>query len=125
MKDKFPDRIRLEDVGMRGDSRLFRLLNDFRFRSKHGEILVPKGTVTDGASIPRAFWSILSPFGEYFAAALPHDYLYSPDNKVFTRKQADDILLEGMVVLGVNRAKRFAIYRAVRWFGWRSYRGRK
>lgn len=125
MKDKYPDKILLEDVGMSGDSRLFRTLKEFRFFSKHGLIVVPKGTVTDGASIPRVFWSILSPFGEYFKAALPHDHLYSPDNKTFTRKQADEILLEGMIVLGVNPVKRFAIYRAVRWFGWRNYRGLK
>jgi hypothetical protein len=125
MKDKYPDKILLEDVGMSGDSRLFRTLQDFRFFSKHGLITVPKGTITDGASIPRVFWSILSPFGEYFKAALPHDFLYSSDNKTHTRKQADEILLEGMVVLGVNPVKRFAIYRAVRWFGWRCYSGRK
>jgi hypothetical protein len=125
MKDKFPDKIRLEDIGMKGDSRLFMLLERFRFYSSHGFVQVPKGTVTDGASIPRIFWNILSPFGEYFAAALPHDYLYSDRNKTFTRKQADDILLEGMVVLGVHPAKRFVIYRAVRMFGWRNYQGLK
>jgi len=125
MKDKYPDTIRLEDIGMRGDSRLFITLERFRFYSSHGLIVVPKGTVTDGASIPRVFWSILSPFGEYFKAALPHDFLYSSNNKTLTRKQADDILREGMEVLGVHPAKRFVIYRAVRLFGWRNYQGFK
>ena len=120
----YPDPIKLEDVGMSGDVRIFRTIERFRFRSKkHGEIEVPAGTYTDGASIPRVFWSILSPFGEYFKAALPHDHLYTPANKTLTRAQADDILREGMVVLGVHPVKRFAIYRAVRMFGWRNYRG--
>jgi hypothetical protein len=120
----FPDTIQLEDVGMSGESRIFRTLTRFRFFSeKHGLIEVPAGTRTDGASIPRVFWSILSPFGNYFQAALPHDYLYSPENTQLSRKAADEILLEGMVVLGVNPIRRFAIYRAVRMFGWRSFRG--
>jgi hypothetical protein len=122
----FPDTIQLEDVGMSGESRIFRTLTKFRFFSeKHGLIEVPAGTLTDGASIPRAFWNILSPFGLYFNAALPHDFLYSPKNKKFNRKAADEILLEGMVVLGVNPFRRFLIYRAVRAFGWRSYLGHK
>lgn len=125
MKNKFPDKVFLEDIGMKGDTRLFILTQRFRFYSDHGYVEVPKGTVTDGASIPRVFWSVLSPFGEYFKAALPHDFLYTDKNKKFTRKEADDILLEGMEVLGVHPAKRFLIYRAVRWFGWRCYQGFK
>lgn len=122
----FPDTIQLEDVGMSGESRIFRTLTRFRFYSeKHGLIEVPAGTYTDGASIPRAFWSILSPFGLYFNAALPHDFLYSPANTNLNRKASDEILLEGMVVLGVNPIRRFVIYRAVRAFGWRSFRGSK
>lgn len=122
----FPDTIQLEDVGMSGESRIFRTLTRFRFYSeKHGLIEVPAGTYTDGASIPRVFWNILSPFGLYFNAALPHDYLYSPENTNHNRKASDEILLEGMVVLGVNPIRRFVIYRAVRLFGWRSFRGSK
>lgn len=111
---------------MRGSSRIFRTLVVFRYLSAiYGLIEVPKGTLTDGASIPRIFWNILSPFGEYFAAALIHDYLYSPANNRFTRAEADLILLEAMKALNVPAVKRVIIYRAVRLFGWRSYKGKK
>jgi hypothetical protein len=65
----FPDKLRLEDAGMRRGSRVFRLESGFRYFSSFGVIEVPAGTETDGASIPRAFWNIFEPFGEYFGAA--------------------------------------------------------
>lgn len=122
----FPDTIRLEDAGMHGASRVFRTLERFRFYSPSlGWIEVPAGTLTDGASIPRIFWNILSPFGSYFKAALPHDYLYSAENKRFTRQQADTVLREGMIAAGVPWHKRAVIYYAVRAFGWRFFQGKK
>lgn len=40
-------------------------------------IAVPKGFVTDFASIPQGLWSLgLSPHGRYGRAAVIHDYLY-------------------------------------------------
>src|SRR5262245_61834039 len=40
-------------------------------------IVVPKGFVTDFASIPQALWSLgLSPHGQYSRAAVIHDFLY-------------------------------------------------
>lgn len=137
----FPDKIQLEDVGMAGESRIFKTLARFRFYSKRfGLIEVPPGTYTDGASIPQAFWNILSPYGDMFEAALPHDHLYSPDNDHFTRAEADLILLEGMQVIDAHRigqmagwrrhltraryaARRAAVYRSVRMFGGRNFKG--
>ena len=37
--------------------------------------MIPKGFVTDGATVPRAFHSIFPPIDTYFLAALLHDYL--------------------------------------------------
>lgn len=39
-------------------------------------IIIEKGFKFDGASIPRLFWSILSPVGLLFIPALIHDYAY-------------------------------------------------
>ena len=39
-------------------------------------VQVPVGFVTDFASIPRLFWSLLRPDGLYAYAAIIHDYLY-------------------------------------------------
>jgi len=39
------------------------------------DIDVPKGFITDGASIPRGLWWLFPPVGRYFKAAVVHDYL--------------------------------------------------
>ena len=83
-------------------------------------VRVPEGFVTDFASIPRAFWSILHPTGRYAAAAVIHDFLYA--NHIYTRKRSDQIFLEGMKVLGVNWLTRGIMYRAVRWFGAKAWK---
>ena len=45
--------------------------------STNERIVVPKGFVTDFASILQAFWALgLSPHGQYSRAAVVHDYLY-------------------------------------------------
>jgi hypothetical protein len=119
----FPDRLRFEDVGMRGHSRVFQLTASYRYLSSLGEVRVPEGTLTDGASIPEVFWSILYPFGPWFPAAVVHDFLYSPANKIFTRDESDSIFLEAMYHVGVPWHKRHLIHAAVRAFGWKSFRG--
>lgn len=40
------------------------------------EIEVQAGYVTDFASVPPLFWSVIPPVGKYNRAALVHDYLY-------------------------------------------------
>ena len=122
----FPDVATLRDSGMRGGSRVFELAGIFRYRSPEIEIAVPVGFVTDGASVPRIFWNIFSPFGVYFPAALIHDFLYSKSSNQqhegLTRKQSDQIFLGAMQELGVGWLTRRTIYRAVRIGGWASFK---
>jgi hypothetical protein len=120
----FPEELQFRDAGMRGSSRIFRLKAPFSYISSQGTITVPAGFDTDGASIPRVFWSILDPYGPYFEAAVIHDWLYSPHNRRFNRAQADDIFREAMYNNGLDWLRREAIYRAVRLAGWRSYKGK-
>ncbi|EBW6110964.1 DUF1353 domain-containing protein [Salmonella enterica subsp. enterica serovar Typhimurium] len=82
-------------------------------------ISVPAGFVTDLATIPRIFWSVMPPDGKYAKAAIIHDYLY--DNALRTKKEADLIFLDGMAVLGVPKWKRIVMYLAVRIFGRGNY----
>jgi len=120
----FPDELHLTPAGFNAEGdRLFRLMAPFSYRSSRGTITVPAGFVTDGASIPRVFWSILEPFGPYFEAALIHDFLYSPWNRRFTRRQADLIFKEAMFNSGLDWVRRETIYRAVRLGGWASFKG--
>lgn len=79
-------------------------------------IRVPKGFVTDFASVPRIFWWLFPPWGKYGKAAVVHDYLYH--TRMFSRVVSDAIFLEAMVVLKVPLWKRLIIYWAVRIGGW-------
>lgn len=79
-------------------------------------IRVPKGFITDFASVPRLFWMVIPPDGEYTAAAVVHDYLYH--KHIYKRKRSDKIFLEAMKTLKVPFWKRRIMYRAVRLFGW-------
>lgn len=119
----FPQPLKLEDAGLCGDVRLFRLLAHFVYRSSLGTISVPAGFVTDGASIPRGLWSVFSPTGPWFGAAVIHDFLYSPHNTRRTRKEADLLFKEAMFNAGLDWPRREMIFRAVRLFGGANYRG--
>jgi hypothetical protein len=121
----FPDSLHIEDAGMIGESRVFRLTERFRYLSSLGCVTVPKGTLTDGASIPRCFWSMgLAPFDQWFCCAVVHDHLYSANNTEFTRDEADFIFSESMWNLKVPFLKRHAIVTAVRLFGRGSFKGK-
>lgn len=89
-------------------------------------VAVPPGFLSDGASVPRAFWSLIPPWGAYGQAAVLHDYLcehleiiVSGQPQAITRAECDAILNEAMGVLNVETALRRTIYDAVcayRWF---------
>lgn len=102
---------------MSGPSRIFRLLSDFRYLSSAGVITVPAGFETDGASIPKLFWTLFAPFGPYFHAAVIHDYLYSAHNDKFSRLQSDLIFKEAMYNSNVRWPTREVVFNAVRSFG--------
>lgn len=38
-------------------------------------IKIPRGFITDGATVPRWLWALFPPIDRYFTAALVHDYL--------------------------------------------------
>ena len=64
-------------VGYKADGRTLVLLEDFKYIDPLlGELVVPAGTETDLASIPRPLWMLLPPFGKYAFAAVIHDMLY-------------------------------------------------
>lgn len=121
----FPDPIDVRDNGLRGDVRTFRLLAPFTYYSSRGAITVPAGFVTDGASIPRIFWTALAQFGPWFGAAIIHDFLYSEFNTRFDRRTSDLLFKEAMFNAGLDWPRRELIYRAVRAFGGDTFKGSK
>lgn len=79
-------------------------------------IVVPKGFITNFASVPRIFWSLISPIDEHGKAAVIHDYCYCVGS--YSRKRSDKIFREGLQVLNVKPWKVFCMYWAVRLFAW-------
>jgi len=78
-------------------------------------ITIPSGFVTDFASIPQIFHSLLRQNGSYLLPAVVHDYLYW--KQTCTRDQSDQILRLGMIENQVPELQRVAIYGAVRFAG--------
>lgn len=79
-------------------------------------VTVPKGFLTDFASLPR--WpsiirSIFRKNGKHRPAAVVHDYLCRL-GKEFPRLLADAIFLEAMKLVGVKRSHRRLMYWAVK-----------
>ena len=77
--------------------------------------------MTDFASVPPIFRSLVSKWGKHGNATVLHDYLYWTQQ--CTRKEADDIFRDGMKVMEVRAWRRFLIYWAVRLGGWGAWRG--
>lgn len=87
-------------------------------------ITIPKWFITDFASIPRIFWTLVgSPTGRYSKAAVVHDWLYH--RQYYERNEADKIFLEAMQVLKVPWWKRRIMWLAVRVFGFLPWNKRR
>lgn len=105
------------------DENVFILLEDVVVESLGYKITVKAMFDFDGASIPRAFWSMYgNPLsGKFRIAALIHDALYA--SEYFPRELADDIFLDLMKQHEVGYIKRQTMYYAVRSAGWYAWRG--
>lgn len=83
-------------------------------------IVAPAGFESDGASVPRAFWSRYPPFGAYLKAAVIHDVLCVQGAKgecKYSSVEAAAIFKEAIRVCGVGKFKAWKMWFAVRWFG--------
>lgn len=78
-------------------------------------IVVPIGFKTNGANIPRVFWSIFPPNSpEYLSAVVIHDYLCETAQNNQDRKEADEQLRYAMSLLGCHWFKVIVFYWSVR-----------
>lgn len=90
------------------------LLNELRYTDPNGVVWVaPKGSVVNGASIPRAFWSIIGgPFeGKYRNASVLHDVAYA--QQTHTARQADRMFYNAMRCSGVGIIEAKTMYYAL------------
>ena len=78
-------------------------------------VRVPQGFMTDLASIPKRLQSVVGKLGHHLLPAILHDYMYVQGAKSsLTKKQADQIFLDGMKAKGVSWYRRYVMYAAVR-----------
>lgn len=96
------------------------LVQDFIIRiiledNKEVVICVPKGYVTDGASIPRFFHGVYHPFTtESYWASVVHDYIYSDLYYKFSKEFADSLFKEMIKHDKGSWIMQNTFYRAVR-----------
>lgn len=95
------------------------LLEDIEYEG----ITVPKGFVTDGASIPNLLRFRFPHGGKKFFGACVHDWLYR--NGIGTHKEADKIFFKAMCDNGVPRWDAKLMYCGVFLFGGLSWAKRK
>ncbi len=86
------------------------------------DFLIPRGLVVDGASVPRIFWSFMTPDGLHRGAALFHDYGYIlrgvfPDGTVMTKDQIDTAFYDLMLEAGIAKTRAGIAYEGVHRFG--------
>lgn len=95
--------------------RIYYLDKEIRWSPGPGQdgpaVVVPAGFVTDLASIPRVFWSLLPTDGAYTFPAIIHDYLYW--TQMHPRDTADRVFRYGMDDMKVSGAVALAIQAAV------------
>jgi len=127
------------------DNRCFRLTEDATYTWCHDSreydalrLVVPMGFQHDFASVPRALWWFISPI-DLGLASIFHDWLYRESGRVTTlgrtkragewvqvndpwsRYDADRLFARMMREQGVSQFRRRAAFRAVQWFGERTW----
>jgi hypothetical protein len=94
------------------DPVLWKLLVEYK--SANGNVTVPEGFITDGASVPRILTPIFPRTGRYFGAAIVHDYIIvEEDNWKKANKEFD----EELRALDIEWWRRFLILNSVKIYG--------
>ena len=107
----------------RHDNNDIELTKPLEVRIGKYEFDVPKGFVSDGASIPRFLWWLFTPFSpDTIDAAIPHDFVYRNQSwwarMGYNKKDADIMMNLIMIERKVSGWKRRWIYAGLRTFGW-------
>lgn len=100
------------------DGRNMQLVHPFNYTdSRNVPWPVPAGTIVDGASIPRVFWSIVgAPYtGKYRDASVIHDYYCETHSRHW--KAVHKVFYDGMLARGVDPVQAEIMYLAVYRFG--------
>ena len=94
------------------------LLNELRYTDPYGEVwIAPAGSRVNGASIPRAFWTMIGgPFnGKYRKASVLHDVAYEQQSRPW--EEVDRMFYNAMRCSGVGALTAKTMYYALRRHG--------
>ena len=94
-------------------------------------ITIPEGFTFDGSSVPRFLWWLFPSYGDFFFAALLHDYLYQTKfmckeiGVYASQKLADEEMLHWSNIINdkniFKKTDNYLRFVAVRWFGKKVY----
>ena len=84
-------------------------------RNAPAPVDVPIGFVTNLASVPKSFWSLLGSDEKYASIAVVHDYLYWSQET--GRHEADAMFLMGLSQAGVPAWKRWLLFLSLKLVG--------
>ena len=111
------------DCTERLGNRLWVLTQPFIFSVDDEVFVVPRGFVTDGASVPRVMYPICSPVsGPFGQGAIAHDFYYSIDGPDIGRFRADQVLYSMGRLRGAWISEAQLVKSGVNLFGWMSYK---
>ncbi|MEO7555042.1 MAG: DUF1353 domain-containing protein [Acidimicrobiales bacterium] len=117
--DRIPFKKRFSDhdadiVLRQDDPEDFELEEPFRYVGPDGvEIAVPRGDVTDLASVPTQLTWLVPRYGRHTLPALLHDHLVTPDMDPDDREAADALFRDAMAQTGVPFVRRWVMWTAV------------
>ena len=99
----------------------YQLVEPLKFWVDYIECEIPAGFVSDGASIPRMFWSIItSPFHpKVIKRAFQHDYLYRVH--IVPKDRADRKFKKGLIYDDFAKETAETMYSALKLFGGSAY----
>lgn len=89
------------------------------YTSLNQQVTVPKGFVSDGASVPLPMQRLFSPTGAYFSAAIIHDYVIEVEEDW---KRANHEFHEELKQLNISWWRRKTLLFAVEFFTTIKYR---
>jgi hypothetical protein len=93
----------------------WRLISNWTIYLDGMEWTVPKGYITDLASIPRLFWRMFPRgYGPSRRAAIFHDWCYSHGHRWCSKEYADEALRSIMIEDGAPEWAAWCFHRAVR-----------
>ncbi len=115
-------RCELTDLRWGGDREVWVLLDDliYQYGGPNDRVIAPKGFLTDFCSVPRAFWWFIDAGTGRKAGAI-HDRTYR--ERLMPRDMCDAIFRSALRDCGVEIARRYAMWLAVRLCGKEAYKG--